>query len=265
MEQKRLKGQNFDVAKHVEQSMEEKLEEVRGTCRILGFDDVRDLGFEDDDILLNQEKIDAIADMIRQAKPDILIAHDPYESGGLKMHSTISQATIYAWQIAAGNGRSRQVGHSVPCIYFMNPMAYMGNNSFEYAGTSRADLYVDITGVIEKKVQALDHIFSQFYSGSYSRKRAETDDRAHGHSAYVAYDFTLWFVICYPLPTLSWTALTNHLKPVWTNGAKCQVAFYHYRLTWILLPITGFPKKNIVIDNWQSQQNSDSNCLKLAI
>ena len=94
MEQKRLKGQNFDVAKHVEQSVEEKLKEVRGACRILGFDDVRDLGFEDDDILLNQEKIDAIADMIRQAKPDILIAHDPYESGGLKMHNTISQATI---------------------------------------------------------------------------------------------------------------------------------------------------------------------------
>ena len=50
--------------------MEEKLEEVRGACWILGFDDVRDLGFEDDDILLTQEKIDAIADMIRQVKLD---------------------------------------------------------------------------------------------------------------------------------------------------------------------------------------------------
>ena len=48
--------------------MEEKLEEVRGAYRILGFDDVRYLGFEDDDILLTQEKIDAIADMIRQVK-----------------------------------------------------------------------------------------------------------------------------------------------------------------------------------------------------
>jgi len=39
----------------------------------------------------------------------------------------------------------------------MNLIAYMGNNSLEYAGISRADLYVDITGVIEKKVQALDY------------------------------------------------------------------------------------------------------------
>ena len=79
-------------------------------------------------------------------------------------------------------------------------MAYMGNNNLEYAGTSRADLYVGITDVIEKKVQALNHISSQFYSGPYSRKRAETDDSAHGHSAYVAYaeqffsDLSLWFV-----------------------------------------------------------------------
>ena len=187
MEQKRKEGANFDIEERMKQAVEEKLEEVRNACRILGFDDVRDLGFEDDDILLTQEKVDAIADMIRQVKPDVLISHHPYESGGFKMHGTIGQATIYAWQIAAGTGRGRQVRHSVPCIYFMNPLAYMGNNSLEYAGTARADLYIDITDVIDKKVQALDYISSQFYGGPYSRKRAETSDGAHGNSAYVAY------------------------------------------------------------------------------
>ena len=90
-----------------------KLEKVRGACRILGFDDIRDLGFEDDDILLTQGKIDAIADMICQVKPDLLIAHHPYESRGLKMHGTIGQAMVYAWQIAAGTGRSDRCGNSV--------------------------------------------------------------------------------------------------------------------------------------------------------
>ena len=42
----------------------------------------------------------------------------------------------------------------------MNPTAYIGNNSLEYAGTHRADLYIDITGVINKKVGALDEIAS---------------------------------------------------------------------------------------------------------
>jgi len=39
--------------------VEEKLEEVRKACRILGFEDLRDLGFEDDDILVTQDKIEA--------------------------------------------------------------------------------------------------------------------------------------------------------------------------------------------------------------
>ena len=112
--QKGLKGQNFDVEKRVEQAVEEKLEEVRGACRILGFDDIRDIGFEDDGILLTQGKIDAIADMIRQVKPDLLISHHSCESRGLKMHGTIGQAMLYAWQIAAGTGRGDRCGNSVP-------------------------------------------------------------------------------------------------------------------------------------------------------
>ncbi|MBC8234013.1 PIG-L family deacetylase, partial [bacterium] len=75
MEQKRREGANFDIEERLKQAVEEKLEEVRNACRILGFDDVRDLGFEDDDVLLTQEKVDAIADMIRQVKPDVLITH----------------------------------------------------------------------------------------------------------------------------------------------------------------------------------------------
>lgn len=187
LEQKRLAGADFDVEAQIKAAVEEKLVEVRGACRILGFEDVRDLGFDDDDILVTQDKIEAIAEVIREVKPDVLITHRPYESGGLKMHGTIGQCTIYAWQIAAGSGRGRQVRHHTPVIYFMNPQAYIGNNSLEYAGTSRADLYIDITDVIDKKVRALDHIASQYYGGPYSRKRAEIEDGHLGNHAYVAY------------------------------------------------------------------------------
>ena len=202
-EAKRQAGADLDVEELVEQAVAEKLEEVRNACRILGFDDIHDLGFEDDDILLTRDKVDAIAGMIRQIKPDVLITHHPYESGGFKMHGTIGQATIYAWQLAQGTGRGREERHPVPVIYFMNPMAYMGNNSLEYAGTSRADLYIDITDVIERKVLALDYISSQHYGGPYSRKRAEMDDGAHGNSAHVAYaeQFQRFFpMVRYTLP-----------------------------------------------------------------
>ena len=169
------------------QAVEEKLEEVRRACRILGFDDVRDLGFEDDDILVTQDKIDAIADVIRAVKPDLMITHHPFESGGFKMHGTTGQCALYAMQLAGGSGRGRQERHPIPCIYFMNPTAYIGNNSLEYAGTDRADLYIDITDVIDKKVRALDEIASQYYGGPYARKRAETSDGHYGNSALVAY------------------------------------------------------------------------------
>ncbi|MYJ78223.1 MAG: hypothetical protein F4047_08770, partial [Caldilineaceae bacterium SB0670_bin_27] len=140
-EQRRRSGAELDVEEYVAQAVEEKLEEVRRACRILGFDDVRDLGFEDDDVLVTQDKVEAIAEVIRAVKPDMLITHHPFESGGFKMHGTTGQCTLYAWQLASGSGRGRQERHPVPCIYFMNPTAYIGNNSLEYAGTARVDLY----------------------------------------------------------------------------------------------------------------------------
>ena len=202
-EERRKAGAEFNVEERVKDAIEQKLEETRNACRILGFEDIRDLGFEDDDILVTQDKIEAIAEMIREVKPDILIAHHPYEGAGLKMHATIGQCTIYAWQLAMGVGRGKQLRHYVPAIYFMNPLAYMGHNSLGYAGTSGADVYVDITDVIDKKVQALDYISSQYYGGAYARKRAETEDGAHGQRSRVAYSeqFQSFFpMIRYSLP-----------------------------------------------------------------
>ena len=180
-------GGELDVEPKIEAAVAEKLEETRTACRLLGFDDLRDLGFEDDDLLLNREKVEAIAEVIREVRPDLLISHHPYETAGLKMHGTIGQAAVYATQLAQGTGRSRQVRHRTPVHYFMNPIAYMGANTLEYAGTARVDLYVDITDVIDKKVRALDCISSQYYGGPYSRKRGENEDGHFGNKAGVAY------------------------------------------------------------------------------
>ena len=200
---KRKHGASFDIEAEVQRAVEEKLGEARRACGIMGFDDVRDLGFEDDDILVTQDKIEAIASAIRDVKPDVMIAHHPYETGGLKLHATIGQSTIFAWQVAAGAGRGGQEPHNVPAIYFMSPMSYVGNNSLEYAGMARADVYVDITDVIDKKVEALDQLASQRYTGPYTRKRSETSDGGFGNNAGVAYaeQFQSFFpMVRYTLP-----------------------------------------------------------------
>ena len=178
---------DLDVEAKMKEAVAQKLEETRKACRICGFDDLRDLGFEDDDLLLDRPKVEAIAQVIRDVKPDLLITHHPYETGGLKMHGTIGQATVFAANLAQGTGRGRQERHQTPVIYFMNPIAYIGANSLEYAGTARVDLYVDITDVIDKKVKALDQISSQYYGGAYSRKRGESEDGHYGNKAEVGY------------------------------------------------------------------------------
>jgi LmbE family N-acetylglucosaminyl deacetylase len=186
-DEKQRQGSDLDVETRMKEAVAEKLEETRKACRICGFDDVRDLGFEDDDLLLDRAKVEAIAEVIREVKPDLLISHHPYETGGLKMHGTIGQATVFATTLAQGSGRGRQERHLTPSIYFMNPIAYIGANSLEYASTSRVDLYIDITDVIDKKVKALDCISSQYYGGAYSRKRGEMEDGHYGNKAGVGY------------------------------------------------------------------------------
>ncbi len=186
-EERRVAGAELDVEERVKGAIEQKLEETRNACRILGFDDIRALGFEDDDILVTQDKIEAIATKIREVKPDILITHHPYEGGGLKMHATIGQCALYAWQLAMGVGRGNEIRHNVPVLYFMNPIAYMGHNSLKYAGTSGVSVTIDITDVIDKKVKAMDFVSSQYYGGAYARKCAETGDGNHGQTSGVAY------------------------------------------------------------------------------
>ena len=187
LEAKRAGRDPGDVEKQVKEATEQKLQEARAACRILGYDDVRTLGYEDDDVLVTQEKIEAIADVIREVKPDVIITHHPFEGGGLKMHGTIGQATIHAWQVAYGLGRGGQQPHKASVLYFMSSINHYGFSTLDYAGTARAELYIDITDVIDKKVRAYDQIYSQFFGGSYSRKTVETEDARYGQAAGCAY------------------------------------------------------------------------------
>jgi hypothetical protein len=70
-------------------------------------------------------------------------------------------------------------------------------------GTGHPEIYVDITDVIQKKIEALNCIQSQYYSGRYSLKRAEMVDGRHGQKARVAYaeQFQRFFPwVCHTLP-----------------------------------------------------------------
>lgn len=203
IEEQKQAGEAMDIEQKTREGREKKLAEVRKACAILGIEDVRALDFEDDERLVTEKMIVSIAKIIRQLRPDIVITHHPFEQWGLELHATVGQATVHALGKAGSTGRGKSLpAHSVPSIYFMNPMAYVGaslSNTF----VAQIDLYVDISDVIEKKVRALDCISSQYYRGSYTRKRAEAVDGYNGYQAMVAYAEPFQRFrpqVCYTLP-----------------------------------------------------------------
>jgi LmbE family N-acetylglucosaminyl deacetylase len=64
LDEKRREQDSMDVEQKLERAVGEKIDEVREACRILGFDDLRALGLEDDDILLTREMVERIADLM---------------------------------------------------------------------------------------------------------------------------------------------------------------------------------------------------------
>lgn len=196
-------GRRLDVEQRVRAEREKKLVELKKACEILGIEDVRTLDFDDDQELLREELVAAVAEVIREIRPDVVITHHPYEDWGLKLHATVGRAAMFAYRKAATAGRGNALPpHRVPAIYFMNPTAYVGvtlSNAF----AARIDLYVDISDVIDRKVKAMDCISSQYYGGSYARKRAEAADGHYGANAQVPYAEAFqryWQWVTYTLP-----------------------------------------------------------------
>lgn len=185
----RRRGETGGSEADVQGAVDKKEREARDACAILGITDLRFIEMEDDLVLVTRELVTAIARVIRNVRPHIVITSHPYEDGGIaNPHAATAHATLNAVAMAG----SMPIGddeepHGVPSVYFMNPTQGIIGNAFALALHGHIDLYVDITDVIEKKVRALDCIRSQHYHGAYARKRAETSDGYYGVAAGVPY------------------------------------------------------------------------------
>jgi len=184
-DERNLEGRQAQIAK----AMQAKLEEARRGLSILGIDDVRTLGLDDSKEVLTQETVDRIAEVILEVKPDVVITEHPYDLGGFNQHATVGGATIYACKRARSLPQSgTDTRHHVASIYFMSPIGRLGHamgrgSSF----IAQVDVYIDITDMIEKKVQALDCLGSQYMRGDYARKMVEIKAGAAGFAACVPY------------------------------------------------------------------------------
>lgn len=194
-----------EVKAQVARAQQAKLEETRRGFSILGIEDVRTLEMDDDKEVLTQEMVDRIAEVIVDVRPEVMITEHPHDLGGFNMHATVGGATIYAFKRALSLPQpGTDVRHHVASLFFMSPIGRMGHamgrgSSFN----AQVDVYIDITDVVEKKVQALDCLGSQYTRGDYARKSVEIKGGAAGNAAAVPYAeafqrYTPW--VSYTLP-----------------------------------------------------------------
>jgi LmbE family N-acetylglucosaminyl deacetylase len=175
---------------------EKKQREVQEACGILGISDVRFMDYDDPISIPDMQIIHEIDEIIRETKPHILITHYPLERAGVwGTHSQCGQMVMKAQRTAIGARKGTNLPHHhIAQIFFMN---LPGEGEVLDLLTPRfMPVYIDISDVIEKKIEAMDKLASQHYSGAYNRKLAETYDGSRGSAVRVNYAET--FLPYYP-------------------------------------------------------------------
>ena len=102
----------------------------------LGIENIEILDFATKDIPFHSEVVNAIDLRIRKIKPDIIFTHHPFDTH--QAHIGVSQATIAA-------------ARRMNTVFFYAPITPSGRSYVAF----RPQLYVDISSVIDKKLESL--------------------------------------------------------------------------------------------------------------
>jgi LmbE family N-acetylglucosaminyl deacetylase len=183
----RKKGSEVPQGDHLRKLIEKrskvKQNEVRKACAIMGIKDVRFLTYDDHIFLVREDVISDLSRLIREIKPDIIITHYPYDSGGFAdQHAITSQTVLWAIWVAGGvDPDDKNQPHRVPQVFFMGfPSHIIRGHALESEFSCHCQVYVDISDVIHLKLKAINMLSSQQYSGLYARKRTESVDGTAG-------------------------------------------------------------------------------------
>lgn len=154
-----------------------KEKEVVAGMKILGVEDVRFLRFPDELLLVTKELIEAIAEIMAEVQPHLLITHNPTEGRGLTDvgHADSAIAAIRARYLA--NTPRFLEGKPAPGRTFPTQIFMMGmngqTNQLTAEGLRYGNVLIDISDVAARKVQAMDCLESQYYPGDLARKVIE--------------------------------------------------------------------------------------------
>lgn len=152
-----------------------KEQEVVEGMALLGVHDIRFLRFPDELLMVTPELIEALARVMAEVQPHLLITHNPTEEGGIADvgHADSAIATLKARYLAnTPRFLAQPVGRVFPAqVFFMTMNGQTTQLTAE--GTRHGTVLVDITPVVERKVRAMDCLRSQYYPGDLARKCIE--------------------------------------------------------------------------------------------
>jgi LmbE family N-acetylglucosaminyl deacetylase len=165
----------------------QKKQEFVGACALFGITDVRTLPFADKPIKPTDELIEALADIVYDVRPHIVLTENGYSARETRRsmgpfgedHATVRAAVNQVVSVVVGlpDRKTGRPPHHVTEI-------------FQYGmglPVSEIDLFVDVTRQVAKRVQAEAMYKSQGHTRHWARKRIEVGLAHYGWAVGVPY------------------------------------------------------------------------------
>ena len=164
-----LRGEANDYWKREDATMEGAKEVRRSEClraaEILGVKDIELWGLRDYPMELGAEEVEKLAHIYRTFRPNFIVTHDAYDAFNPD-HNLVSATVRQAYAVASGAG-FRDGG---PVCSRQTPIFGFEPHMTEIC-SFQPMVYVDITDVFEKKVEAMKVFSSQTHMlAAYTRK-----------------------------------------------------------------------------------------------
>ena len=179
-----------DIARICAEREQIKLGEVKAACTLFGITDVRSLRYDDKLLLVTPELIDAVAKVIREVKPELLITHYPKSSGNtIDHHGNTAKITIAAAALAGtvDFDDPNPAWRVADMAFMLNSGDMTAYDALSIGSTAVANYFVDVTDAADLKVKALDMMRSQQYQGWYARKSVEGESGGRGIYIHAPY------------------------------------------------------------------------------
>ncbi len=176
--------------------IEAKHQEAIKASACVGVHEIINLGYDDEPLTISREQIWAMAEMIREYKPEILVTHHPNEYTH-EDHSTCGWAMVKAIKAAQKFYPGSDLPqHYIPAVYFFGIQSRPRHFKLAYL-TLAADVLVDIENAVEAKIQAFCEIYSQKNNESVARDRLNAMEKETGRIEGLLYAES--FISFYPL------------------------------------------------------------------